>query len=110
MAQPRVAVLQHAMNTTSRLTNPAESIASGYMRNRKFHDREPHRILETIREIDSDFFNTYPRMGKTPPTLDDCKAWIGEAAAAFYKQGRDGYGKPGLRKDHQPATPPLPAM
>lgn len=101
--QPRVAVLHNTMNTTPRPTKPDQSIASGFMRLNKFHDRESGEILKAILELDPHFFDTYPRLGIDPLTGDQfqlfAKAVIGEAAQAFYRFGLTAYGKPRLRKN-----------
>jgi hypothetical protein len=107
--QPRLAVLQYAMNGTMRPTAPGESILYGYMTLNKFHDREPEAVLKVIEGLDSDFFAAYPRREDT--ILDDefKKAVIGEAARAFFRHGLSAYGKPKLRKtaDPIPAGSPL---
>lgn len=103
LEQPRLAVFQTAMNTTPRPTNPKQSIASGYMHNNKFHDREPEALWNAIKEIDPGFFDTYPRKKGTPVDAAFVKAAIGELARVFYRYGLPAYGKPGLRKtDNSP--------
>lgn len=103
MEQPRVAVLHTAMNTTPRPTNPNQSIASGFMKLNKFHDRESGEVWKAIQGIDPNFFNTYPRRKGTKLTEAFIRATIGEAAQAFYRHGLTAYGKPKLRK--QPHAP-----
>lgn len=93
----RVCVLQHVMNTTPRPTEPKESIAFGYMRLNKFHDREPEALVTAIEEIDPGFYETFPRKAGTELTLAFKKAVTGEAARSFYRHGLAAYGKPNLR-------------
>jgi hypothetical protein len=97
LKQPRLAVLQFAMNSTPRPSAPNETIAFGYMNLNKFHDRESLAIVEAIEAIDPTFFDTYPREASTTFDVDFKKAQVGEAAKAFYRHGLAAYGKPGLR-------------
>lgn len=99
LAQSRLFVFQTAMNATPRPTQPDESIAFGYMRLNKFHDREPEKIVESIELIDKDFFNSYPRREGTLLDLQFKKQVVSEAARTFYKFGLASYGKPKLRKE-----------
>lgn len=106
--QPRLAVFQHAMNTTPRPTAPSESIAHGYVNNNKFHDREPGLVRKAMEAIESSFFDTFPRKDSEEPMADQTKdAAVGEAARAFYRHGLAAYGKPGKRR---PGNQPLTAL
>ena len=107
MEQPRIAVFQTAMNTTPRPTNPKESIACGYMKLNKFHDRESGEIWKAIEKLNPHFFDTYPRRSGTKLTETFIRAVIGEIAQAFYRHGVAAYGKPKLRKN---SNAPLAAI
>lgn len=98
LKQPRIAVLQFAMNSTPRPTCPEETVAYGYMVGSKFHDKEPELLLSVIEDLDPDFFVTFPRRSLTKLNYAFKKAAIGEAARSFYRHGLAAYGKPGLRK------------
>ena len=89
--QPRLAVFQHVMNTSPRPTSPDETIAFGYLRLCKFHDREPAVIAERIRELDPAFFDDYPRKSSTRFDEAFIRAVIGEAARMFYRSGIAAY-------------------
>jgi len=108
LKQPRMAVLQYAMNSTRRPTAPDETVAYGYVSLNKFHDRESLVVLKTIETLDVQFFDSFPR--KSTTALDETfkKAIIGEACRAFYRHGLSAYGKPGLRKHSEPLDPENP--
>ena len=99
LAQPRLALLHHVMNTTPRITDSSQSIAVFYMspETGKFHDREPGLIVQRIEETAPAFFDEFPRRDTTPMTAEAKKAAVGRAAKAYYRLGRAGYAKPALR-------------
>lgn len=108
--QPRVAVLQWAMNSTPRPSHPDETVAYGYMNLNKLHDREPEAIVRAIESQDPSFFETYPRSDGTQPDDTFKKGAVGEAARAFYRHGLSAYGKPNLRKKPAPSGTPLATL
>ena len=110
LKQPRLAVLQYAMNATPRPSDPNETIAFGYMNLNKFHDRESLAIVEAIEVLDSTFFDSYPREPLTVFNIGFKKALVGEAVKAFYRHGLAAYGKPKLRNPISQALTPLAAL
>jgi len=109
LQQPRMAVLHFVMNTTPRETAPAESIAFGYLRNDKLHDREPAALLRAIAAIDPNFFEGFPQ--KLGTSADRVLAFaLSDAIRAFYRHGLHAFGIPGRRKvddDDDDPSPPL---
>lgn len=85
--QPRVAVFQFAMNSTTRHSAPDETIAHGYMRQKKLHDGEPGAVLDAILALDPNFFDSYPSSTAKPKSTKYLRAIIGETALAFYNHG-----------------------
>jgi hypothetical protein len=107
---PNLALFQYAMNGTLRPTNPRETIAMGYTRGSKFHDREPEAVVKAMLVLNPAFFNSYPRKEGTPVDMQLMKAAVGEAARAFYRHGLSAYGKPGLRKQEPPPAVGTPTV
>ncbi len=101
--QPRLTLLQFAMNSETRPTAPEETIAYGYVNNRKFHDREPGIVLAVMEAADAWFFKDFPRDDFAKPMTDAHKrAVIGMAARTFYRCGQPGY-----RDSSNGQTPPM---
>lgn len=106
--QPRQAVLCYVASATMRPSAPNETILFGYLHSEKgLYDGEPEALLQAIEDLDSEFFDTFPRKPETALDATFKKAAIGDAMRAFFRCGIPAHGKKNLRKEAVPQSGPL---
>lgn len=109
--QPRQAVLCYVVSATMRPSMPDETILFGYLHSEKgLYDGEPEALLQAIEDIDSGFFDTFPRKPNTVPDAAFKKAAIGEAMRSFFRCGIPAHGKKNLRREVVPQSGPLATL
>ena len=92
----RITALLNVLTTIARPTSRAETIADGYLKARKLHDKEPALVVKMLEERYPKFFANFPTRTVLSDTIK--KAFVGEFCKVYLNQGQRQYGKVGLRK------------